>query len=219
MGVHVDIDELRVLYVEQNMTLAATAQALGVSSTTVWKRLRTEEIPGRTKAKLDTQEVRRLYVDEDRTLQQIAHAFGVSRQAVQERLIKAGVDRRRRDHRRKETAAEIRKKNLDLKELRRLYVEMEMTISALSEQLGLGHQAIRLILESEGIAIRSNKFYAERKRKYPELYDLKIGDEIEIELPEARYAEARVRSAAVKARINVSIKTIAPGRVKVTRLA
>lgn len=219
MGVHVDIDELRDLYVEQNKTLAATAQALGVSSTTVWKRLRTEDIPGHTKAKLDTQEVQRLYVDEDRTLQQIAHTFGVSRQAVQERLIKAGVDRRRRDHRRKETSAEITKKDLDLKELRRLYVEMEMTISALSEKLGLGPHVIRLVLESEGIAIRSKKFYAARKRKYPQLYDLKIGDEIEFNISEARYAEGRIRNAAAKAKISVSIRKIAPGLVKVLRLA
>ena len=219
MGVHVDKDELRELYVEQNLTLAATAQALGVSSTTVWKRLRTEDIPNRSNAKLDTQEVRRLYVDEDRTLQQIAHTFGVSRQAVQERLIKAGVDRRRRAHRRKETATEIRKKELDLKELRRLYVEMEMTISALSEKLGLGHHTIRLILASEGIAIRSKKFYAERKRKYPQLYDLKIGDEIEIDLPDARHAVSRVRNAAAKARIRISINRIEPDRIKVTRLA
>lgn len=193
------------------------AQALGVSNYVVRKMLKSKDIPTQSRSKLDVEEIRRLYVDEEWTLQRIADRFGVSRQAVNDRLRRAGVERRRTNFRRKGTVTEAVKKTLDLDNVRHLYIDCGISVQALSKTLGISDTILRRILVSEGIEIRSQKFYAHRK--YPQIYDLKLGESVVMPLPDVSQPWTRLYDTATKAKIRITAKKIGPGIVKITRLS
>ena len=95
-AVEVDMDKLRDLYVNQGKGIPAIAVELGVSVSTVWKRMQTHGIPSRPKTDVDINEIITLYVDQKLRLHQVAAKFGVSKQAIFDRLRRAGVPRRSR---------------------------------------------------------------------------------------------------------------------------
>ena len=217
MEVPIDINRLRDLYVNQKKSIPQTAQALGVSGTTLRKLLKREGIRTRGRSKLDPEEVRRLYVDEDRSTPQIAEEFGVSTQAVHYRLRQAGVERRRTNTRRKETLSEAVKKTLDLDNIRHLYIDQRLSVKAISKIIGISSAILMKILRSEGIEIRPLKSYT--RRKYPQIYDLKLAESVVMSLPKVSQPYTRLYSTATKAKIRITVKTIGPGLVKVTRLS
>lgn len=217
MEVHVDINRLKELYVTRKKSIPTTAKALGVSPSALLELIKSEGIRSGRTSKLDPVEIRRQYVDEDRSIPQIAEKFGVSMQAIRFRLIQIGVERRRTNTRRKETLWQAVKKTLDLDNIRHLYIDQHLSVEAISRKIGIPSTILMKIIKSEGIKIRPHTSYV--TRKYPQIYALRLGESVVMPLPKTSQPLTRLYSTATKAKIKITVKTVAPGLIKVTRLS
>src|SRR5687767_8737570 len=108
-------------------------------------------------------EMRRLYEKEKKTLEEIGNIFGITRQAVSDRFKRSGIILRQ---------AKPQGKKLDRKRLVELYVDKKLTISEVAKELKTSNKKVTEELEKYKIPRRSRNY---SKRKYPELYELKVG--------------------------------------------
>jgi DNA-directed RNA polymerase specialized sigma subunit len=97
-------ERLRELYWEQEMTLQEVADECGVSVDTVRDRMRTHDIPRRSRS-IDRPEKRLLvylYWTEYRTTHEIAEQFDVSQPSVLRWMSEYDIPRRKEGHQRDE---------------------------------------------------------------------------------------------------------------------
>ena len=159
------------------------------------------------KISCDLQELKDLYLIDKLTLKQIGEKFGVSKQAIYHRLWHGGVTIRRRG---------LPRIQINRDALVSLYVERKMSVAEVATELGCSGESVFRLLVKYGIA----RLGHDRRFKYPELKELKIGESLEYPRPDIGrkiYSDFYVR--AKKAGIKVSIKTIDDKTVKVTRIA
>lgn len=142
---NIDIKRLKDLYVKQKLSIAETAESLGISYSTVWKVLKQEGIPLRSRSKLDADELRRLYEGKGWTPKQIAKHFGVSRQLVYDKLQRLGVELR---------PPEPPLMTLDVAKVRELYVDRGLSLRETSRALGVTPGSVRRLMIREGIPRR-----------------------------------------------------------------
>ena len=169
------------------------------------------------KSKLDPETVRRLYVDEGLTPRQISERFGVSHQAVYERLRRLGVKTDRTRPAKIKADQDALRKKVDLDTLRKLYVEQQLSLCDTGRIMGADASLLRRILVIEGVEIRPIRFYI--RRKFPQIYELKIGESVVIPLPNARFPHSNLHGSARKAKMRISVKIVSPGIFQVTRLS
>ena len=109
-----DVGTLRRLYVDEGLSLAATAARLGVVAQTVHNWLVAGGVPRRPspakfRADIDDGEIIQLYTQRGHTAVEIAEQLGCSTSLVYGRLARRGIDRRPQAPRRRPgpTAQEI----------------------------------------------------------------------------------------------------------------
>lgn len=151
-------------------------------------------------------EMRRLYEDEKRTLREIADHFGVTWQAIHERLVRAGVPMRQ-----KSTV----KRLLERETLVQHYIDEGLTIGETAKRLKTDVLRVSEELERHGIEKRSRGFF---KRKYPELYQLTVGEKAIIKRPLVTNPYRNLYEKAQKIGIRISIKSVNDETFQITRL-
>ncbi len=151
-------------------------------------------------------EMRRLYEDEKRTLREVADHFKVTWQAIHDRLVRAGVPLRQKSP---------VKRLLERETLVELYLDTGLTIGETAKRLKIDVSKVSEELERHGIEKRSRGFF---KRKYPELYQLKVGDKAVIKRPSVTNPYRNLYEKAQKIGIRISIKSVDDETIQITRL-
>lgn len=160
-------------------------------------------------------EMRRLYEVEEWTLEEIGDKFCVSRQAVHNRLARAGMKLR-------PPVRPVR--SVPKQTLERLYTDERLKIKVIAERLQVCEPIIKRELERHKIKKRlrptSRKTSKNNnERKYPEFYNLKIGDGFDLEPPPKMNAYSMMHCRAFVIGIKVSVKKTGKGMYRVTRLS
>lgn len=150
-------------------------------------------------------EMRRLYDEERWDLRQIAAHYRISWQAVHERFMKNNVPLRPKGRTRKV---------LDRETLVRLYVEEGLSMQETAVRLEVCLVKLESEFKRHKIEKRSGAFF---KRKYPELYQLKIGEQISIPRPSVTNPYRSLYQKANRTGIKISIKTINQAAMRITR--
>ena len=159
------------------------------------------------KPPINYEELKRLYENDNKTFEQLAADFGISMRTVGRRLRMAGAVIR---------PAIRRSAVVDHQLAARLYEEEKHSVEKVAAWLGVSAADITKSLESSGLACRSKT--ARRKRKYPELSSLKIGESFVIPGPGGRQPHTRLYDKAAKIAISIAFKTIDANTVQITRM-
>ncbi len=139
---------------------------------------------------------KRLYTVEKWTLQKIADKFGVSRQAIHHQFRKAGIAMR---------LPRPSEKIFDHETLVKVYVDEKLNIRETAKRLNSNATSISKQLDRNGIEKRSSGFL---NRKYPELYQIKIGESVLIKRPTTKKPYSTLYKRVKKIGIKISIKKI-----------
>jgi DNA-directed RNA polymerase specialized sigma24 family protein len=143
-----DVGTLRRLYVDEGLSLAATAARLGVVAQTVHNWLVAGGVPRRPspakfRADIDDGEIIQLYTQQGHTAAEIAEQLGCSTSLVYGRLARRGVDRR--------PQAPRRRPGPTAQELSHLYGDCGLSLRDLAERYGVTTRAVRSRLVAAGI--------------------------------------------------------------------
>lgn len=139
------IAEMVRLYVEEHLTTGQIADIAGMSSGTVWSRLRDAGVTFRQRGnppKLDPEDLRRWYVDEGQSTLEIAKRTGMSTSGVTAAMERAGIARRPLE------AAEL---PIDDDQLARLYVDERLDDDDIASTYGVAPWTVRRRLRAAGI--------------------------------------------------------------------
>ncbi len=189
--------QLVKLYVEEGLSMAAVAAAVGRSTYVVGYWLDRAGIPRRQAAArrrpvIDPDELRRAWVDDRIELAALARAFGTSQTFVQAELARLGIRRTRRapDH----LAAIPVQKVIDL------YEANGLSAAQVAQRLGCSYTWVLDTLRREGVAIRPRSWKPGQPATgvSPDLIEkLYVGEGLEIEEVAARvgFAPGGVQSA------------------------
>jgi predicted DNA-binding protein YlxM (UPF0122 family) len=151
-------------------------------------------------------EICRLYETEEWTLRQIADHLQISKEAIRERLMRAGTQLR---------PPKPTRRIIDRETLVQLYINEKLPLVEIAQRLKTTYRKVCEELERHRIEKYSRQSL---KRKYPELYELKVGENIIIRQPEAKDPGKRLRKNACKIGIKISVKKIAENNFQVTRI-
>jgi predicted DNA-binding protein YlxM (UPF0122 family) len=162
--------------------------------------------------RLNIVEIRRLYEDELYSLRQIAEIVGVSHQSVHNHLRNAGVRLRYRGG---ASRLVVKKPEIEAAVLIGTYVDQRLSVEKVAERLGKSKHAVRKSLQAHGIKLRRP---AEWVRKHPELADLNIGESLIVPRPNRRKPYSNFYSMATPLGIRLSLKTIDPETIQITRV-
>ncbi len=158
------------------------------------------------KAHINNEELKRLY-DDNKTFEQLAADFGISMGTIGRRLRMAGTVIR---------PAVRRSAVVDHQLAASLYQDEKLSVENVAVKMGISAADITNSLDSSGIARRSKT--AHRKRKYPDLNNLAIGESFEIRRPAGRQPHTRLYDKAAKIGIRIAFKTIDANTVRITRM-
>ena len=149
-----------------------------------------------------------LYDCENQTLEQVGDAFGISRQAVQERSKRAGfVTRPMRGRLKRVIGKQV---------LEDLYVGQKLTIKEVASRLQTSYPIVNRELVRHGIEKRSPSVLL---RKYPQLWEIKIGERLLIEQPAGiKNVYRNLHAKAAKIDIGITVHKTEAGMFEVTRL-
>jgi hypothetical protein len=137
-------------------------------------------------------ELTRLYVEERETLPEIASRFGVVSVTIGNRLRGAGVRLRTRGHR------------------------GGGGVIAIAKRLGRSQASISATLKSRGIANMQAKPH---RRKDPGLWDLKVGEHLDVATsPARRNMYTAYYERAKRIGIRIRIRTVDEGTLRITRI-
>jgi hypothetical protein len=141
-------------------------------------------------------EMRWLYEVEKLPLREVACRFGVTWQAIHDRLARAGVPLRQKS---------LVKRLLEREALVQLYTTEKLTIGETARRLKSNYKKVSDELERHGIEKRSGGFL---KRKQPELYLLKVGENAVIKRPSVTNPYRNLYAKAQKIGIKISIRSV-----------
>jgi len=153
--VEVDVDELKRLYVDEGLSIQQVVDRTGVKRQTVSRRLRAAGVALRpsggeaNRFDLDIDELKRLHIDEQLTLAQIGKRLGIQGATVAAHLRRAGVEVRPTKH----TGGRPRA-TVDVAEAVRLYVDEQLPVAKVAEQVGVHPGVVRARLIEAGVTIR-----------------------------------------------------------------
>ena len=145
------IAELRRLYLDEGLTTTAIARQVGMSSGTVWARLKSAGVefrPRGTLPRLDPDDLRRWYLDEHLSTVEIARRTGTSTSGITSALQRAGIERRPL------TGSVL---NIDDATLARIYVDERRSKSDIAEQYQVATWAVTRRLRAAGIRRRPGR--------------------------------------------------------------
>lgn len=145
VGPLANIEELRRLYVEEQLTTGEIARRVGLSSSGVWKLLTRAGVPMRQRGvqpRLAEDDLRRWYEDEGLSTIEIAKRTGMSSSGVHSALVRAGIPRRPL------VGTEL---TIDDQTLEQLYVVERIGSDELAERFGVATWAVRRRLRQAGI--------------------------------------------------------------------
>lgn len=131
-----DIAELKHLYLYEGLSTSALAERFGMSSGTVWARLKAAGVEFRKRGvqpRLDSDDLRRWYVDERLSTIDIARKTGMSTTGVTAALERAGIPRRPLN------GSEL---PIDDAILAQLYVEQRRSVAEIAEQYQVAPWAV-----------------------------------------------------------------------------
>lgn len=151
------------------------------------------------------QEIRRLYDEKDLTIKQIAEKFGVSSQAIYCRLQRAGILLRPRSL----------KKNFNRQVLEKLYLIEKFTLKESAKRLKTTPRVLKRELKKNGIEIRP---YGTTRRKYPEFYEIKVGETVLIKRPPVKNPVSLLHSKATMARMKITVRSLENCMMEIHRL-
>jgi hypothetical protein len=148
-------------------------------------------------------------------LRQVGARVGITHEAVRLRLLAAGVQLRRRGMGRRKAIGPTMLDRATLADIRRLYVDLDMTILMVAKSVGIGEERVRAELIEMGIAIRLGGHY----RRNREVEKLKVGESVEYVRSvrsDPRYHFYKVaKRHGMKVRVNI----LGGGHFRVTRVA
>ena len=160
--INLDVERIKTLYYDEKKSFRKIAKILGCSSATVANRLRENGLKTRSKSEgqkligawrssqmridLDLKEIVRLYFEERLTTKEVGDRLGVSAGVVYRRLKDAGYQLR--------TLA-MRRINVDIAELVRLYFEEHLSLMEISLRLDISPDPIRKRLVEAGYQLRT----------------------------------------------------------------
>lgn len=136
---------------------------------------------------------------------EIAAHFGVSRQAVQERLNAAGIRVPRQVGRYRKT--------IDVEYAKRRYVTEKLSLKQIAMELGVSVNTVEQRLRQAGVKIRSTA----PPLRYPDFADLEIGQSVEIPRPQTSQPLNTLYRVAKNRGIRVTLQTIDPTTIRITR--
>lgn len=151
--------------------------------------------------------MRRLYEDEEWTLRQIADHFGVSWQAVHARFVREGVPLRSKNQ---------IKKRFDRETLVQLYVTKKLSIDEVGKILDASASHVHNELERYGIETRTK---GATRRKYPKLYTLKVGENMDIKRPNSKHFYQNLHNKARKIGMKISIMSLDDETLRICRVS
>ena len=160
-------------------------------------------------------EMDRLYVEERLSLDAVGKILGVSRQAVHERLRKAGIETRRYTPP-VETKLQRIRKEIDVAWFVRQYASEKKSILELSRAYGVSYGILRDILRFEGVPIRPRG--SQTKIKYPQLYALKVGESVLLDLSPLKAPYSSVACIGYRMKARLSARRLENSAFRVKRL-
>jgi DNA-binding transcriptional regulator LsrR (DeoR family) len=154
-GLSLDIERLRKLYWEEEMSLREVAAETAVSYDTIRNRFHENEIPVRDSRQggvevADESRLRELYRDESLSTRDIGEKFGVSQTTVRRRMEKYDIPLR---DRRVELPDEPR--------LRKLYWDEGLSTYDLAEKFGVSQNTVIDRMEENGIPRRDVEVFVD----------------------------------------------------------
>ena len=144
-----DPDQLRTMYLDQEKPATEIAGLLGFDAATVRDHLRTAGVEIRLGASrrpldIDASQLRTMYIDRQMSMAAIGAKLEVSQSVVRRNLDAAGIEIRRHSNPRLD---------LDVEQLRTMYVNQLMTVQAIATELGVSPKGVRRQLRAAGVAI------------------------------------------------------------------
>jgi predicted DNA-binding protein YlxM (UPF0122 family) len=151
-------------------------------------------------------QMRRLYHEDNWTLRQIGDHYGVSWQAIHERFVRNGILLRP-----KSRTPQV----IDREILVKLYVDEKLSLQEVTRRLKMSYSKLQKDFSKYGIEKRSIGFF---RRKYPQMYQLKVGEKITIPRPIVTNPYRNLYEKAKNIGIRISIKSINEEKIQITRL-
>lgn len=151
-------------------------------------------------------EMQRLYEVEELRLREIGERFGVSWQAIHERLVRAKIPLRPKS---------LVKRFLDRETLVELYINEDLSVFKTAKRLKTYYKKVLNELKRHEI-IKQRRGYS--RRKYTELNQLEIGENVIIQRPSIKKPHLGLYSKAKRIGIRVSIKSVNNETMQVKRI-
>ncbi|MBQ3946819.1 MAG: hypothetical protein II670_14630 [Alphaproteobacteria bacterium] len=142
-----DDEEIKKLYIEEELSTYQIGEKFGVYHSTINKRLKKQGIKvqdKRIRNDLDDEEIKKLYIEEGLSTYQIGEKFGVSDSTIGRRLKKQGV---------KVQDKNIRN-DLDDEEIKNLYIKDGLSTYQIGEKFGVSDVTISNRLKKQEIKLR-----------------------------------------------------------------
>lgn len=167
----IDPEEVRRLYWDEGLSLRAVAERFGVNGVTILNTMQYHGIPRRShteagalaarlgkccKSILDSEEIRKLYWEEELSMPVIAERFGLASITIYYFMRRNNIPRRTKDeaHALAFKLGRYPKSRIDPDEIKRLYLEEELSMQAIGERLGMSNAGIHYIMNRDNISRR-----------------------------------------------------------------
>ena len=143
-----DDDEIRKLYIEEEISIVQIGEKLGASDRIISYRLKKQGIKLRSKGKrrddLDDEEIKKLYIKEGLSIYQIGEKLGASDRTISNRLKKQGIKLRSKGR---------SCNDLDDEEIKKMYIEEGLSTVQIGEKFGVSSPTISKRLKKQGIKL------------------------------------------------------------------
>ncbi|WP_433513574.1 hypothetical protein ACQP2T_60120 [Nonomuraea sp. CA-143628] len=220
IDIGIDTAELRRRYYEAGQSLNRIAKSLGVSATTIARRLEAAQIPRRTSREalrinpprpridigIDTAELRRRY-EAGQSVNRIAKSLGVAARTIERRLDEAQIPRRSRRealrHRRTRPRMDI---GIDATELRRRYEAGELIVH-IAHSLGVSTTTVRRRMVEAGIKRRHPNDPRSRTYRKKVAFSEESGEQVTAEEMTDRF-EAGETFEAISKTVDISTQLV-----------
>lgn len=165
-----DQDQLRKLYHEECLSKSEIAEKLGVSTTTVHRRMETYGIDSRSpwearRIDIDESTLIELYVEQEMGLEEVAEELEVSPSTVRKRMVEYGIERR--------DVGEMQTNTVPPKELlTELYWGKNLSLPQIGERFGVSKRPVRGWFDKYDIGTRDTSAAARAHglRRQPSFY-------------------------------------------------